>query len=311
MRWSWATTTSTTTTLGLALGLCLGGCELAEPDADDPTLRARAVVHGNQAVDGTPRLASIGTLFRVAPGLDPSEPEQARQLAVRAVHDRLAATFEVVGCDAELETDDDTTVGLALRGCRLLVWTLDAELEARAEVVTEPCETEPCPVTAIAWDLDIAELSSRVLGLPGTSFSGPAQLRAPVDPAQPMRWETFPGFVIETRWGRRLDTVSTASWTVDEDNCVQMDLGARLSLEDLDDDIDQRVGNVVLSVRGLRRCPGRCESAGDVQLSFAAGRVVRWSHDGDDTITVITPRGRSIEVSLPCAEEREEASSEQ
>lgn len=308
MRWSW--TTNHTKTIGLAVGLCLGGCELADPDPDDTTLRTRAVVDGNQAVDGTPRLAYIGALFRVAPGIDPSEPEQARQLTVRAVHDRLSTTFEVVGCDAEFETDDDTTVGLVLRGCRLLLWTLDAELEARAEVVTEPCETEPCPATAIAWDLDIAELSSRVLGLPGISFSGPAQLQAPVDAAQPMRWETFPGFVVETRQGRRLDTVSTASWTIDEDNCVQMDLGARLSLEDLDDGIDAEVGNVVVSVRGLRRCPGRCESTGDVQLSFAAGRVVSWSHDGDDTITVITPRGRSIEVSLPCAEEREEAPSE-
>ncbi|MEX1367792.1 MAG: hypothetical protein AB1Z98_31980 [Nannocystaceae bacterium] len=308
MRWSLPT--STTKTIGLAVGLGLGGCELAEPDADDPTLRTRAVVDGNQAVDGTPRLAYVGALFRAAPGLDPSDPDQARQLTVTAVHDRLAATFEVIGCDAELDTDDDTTIGLVLRGCRLLLWTLDAELEARAEIVTEACETEPCAATAIAWDLDIAELSSRVLDLPGTSFSGPAQLQAPVDPAQPMRWETFPGFVIETRLGRRLDTVSTASWTIDEDNCVWMDLGARLSLEDLDDDIDARVGNVVLSVRGLRRCPGRCESTGDVQLSFAAGQVVSWSHDGDDTITVITPRGRSIEVSLPCAEEREEASSE-
>lgn len=294
--------------LGATLGVAASACDPVEPDDDDETsLRAtRAVSYGSQSMDGTPRLAHIGALFEIDPSLDPSEPDALRRAAVQAVHDRLALTFQVIGCTAELDTDGDRSVSLRLEGCHLLTWTLDAEIDATARVETEACEAAPCPVF-VAWELDIAELRTSVLGLARSSMSGPAELRSPLDPAEPMHWQTFPGFIIETRLGLRFESVSTASWRVDDEDCVEIDLGARLALETRADALDEAIGNVVVSARGLRRCPSRCEEAGEVQLSFAAGQVVRWSHDGSDTITVHAPRERTFEVQLPCADRAEEA----
>lgn len=286
--------------LGLAAWSSALGCDLSAPDDDAMQVAARAVRHGNQAMDGQPRLAYVGALFAVDPSLDPSDPDAMRRAAVQAVHDRLALTFQSIGCDAELDTDGDATVSVHLQGCRLVLWTVDAEIEGTARVETEG-------TTAVVWDLDIAELSSGALGLPRASFSGPAELRAPLDPAEPMRWQTFPGFVLESRLGLRFDALSTASWSIGEDDCVEIELGARLTLETREDALDEAIGDVVISARDIRRCPGRCEESGDVELSFGAGKVVSWSHDGSDTITVHTPRERTFEVELPCAEERDGA----
>lgn len=281
----------------------LAGCDADEPD-DELALRdARAVVHGSDSLEGAPRLAYFGALFVVPPGLDPGDPEAVRRDTVAAVHQRLVATFAAIGCEAELDTDGEHTVGMSLQGCRLLAWTLDADVEAHAEVETAPCETGTC-ATAVVWDVDIGTLSTRRGLWPPTGFAGPAILRAPVDPAEPLRWDTQPGFVLETRLGLRFEALTRARWTVDEDDCVELELGSRLALEERDDALDEQIGDVVVSVRGLRRCPERCPEAGRVELSFAAGAVLAWEHDGSDTVTVQGPRGRSLEARLPCAEER-------
>lgn len=283
------------------------GCDPQTPTDDDHALRAaRAVGHGSQSMDGTPRMAAIGALFEVDPALDPTDPDALRQGAVQAVHDRLALTFQVVGCDAQLDTDGDRVVHVAFEGCRLMLWTFDVDIDAEARVETEACDDGTC-VTGVLWALDIAELSSSTLGLARSGMSGPAELRAPVDHAEPMRWETFPGFVLETRLGLRLEAVSTSTWALADDDCVTIDFGGRLSLETRIDEIDEAIGDVVVSARGIHRCPGRCEDAGDVQLAFGTGQVVEWSHDGSDTITVFAPRERTFEVVLPCADDAEGA----
>ncbi len=276
--------------IAVALG---GGCDLG-PDDDDLMLReARAVTHGSSSIDGTPRLAYFGNLFALPPGLDASDPEQLRTDAVMAIHTRLTFTFAAIGCDAAVETDGQTRVSVLLEGCALLLWTIDAELEAVARAEGE----------AVIWDLDITEMATGLRGLPPTHFYGPAELRAPVDPGERMEWSTPPGFVIETPLGRRFDTVSRASWLVGADNCVDLELGARLSLEEREDELDERIGELAVSVRDLRRCQGRCAEAGRVELSFGTGQVLAWTHDGSGTIVVRGPRGRMLEARLPCAEE--------
>jgi len=198
---------------------------------------------------------------------------------------------------------------MALSDCTLLLWTVDLELEATARVETEPCETGSC-ATAVLWDVDLGEMASGLRGLPPIRFSGPAELRAPVDPAARMRWTTQPGFTLETPLGLRFEALSTATWSIDADDCVEVDIGTRLSLEDGPgdeqgelDELDERLGDVVVSGRSLRRCPGQCPERGRVELSFGAGRLLAWEHDGSGTILVQGPRGRELEARLPCAED--------
>lgn len=298
--------------LGLAMALTsatLAACDVDDP-SDDPqevALRdARAVAHGSGSLDGAPRLVHLASQFALPPGLDASDPAALLGEAVAAAHARLTFGFAALDCEAEVDTDGQTRVSLALTGCTLLLWSIDAELEAVARVETEACDTGSCAV-AVLWDVDMTEVSTGLRGLPPARFSGPAELRAPVDPSARMQWRTLPGFVIDTPLGRRFESVSTASWIIDADDCVELDLGARLSLEPSADEevdaIDERIGDVVVSARALRRCPGQCPASGRVQLSFGAGQVLAWEHDGSGTIHVQGPRGRELEAELPCVQE--------
>jgi hypothetical protein len=291
------------------LAATLAACDVDDPsdDPQDATLRdARAVAHGSGSLDGAPRLVYLAGQFALPPGLDASDPTALLRNAVAAVHARLSFGFAALDCEATIDTDGQARVSLALTGCTLLLWSIDAELEAVARVETEACDTGTCAV-AVLWDVDMAEVATGLRGVPPARFSGPAELRAPVEPSARMQWRTLPGFVIETPLGRRFESVSTASWSIGADDCVELDLGARLSLEPSPgaqvDALDEQVGDVVVSARGLRRCPGQCPASGRVELSFGAGQVLAWTHDGSGTILVQGPRGRELEAQLPCAQE--------
>ncbi len=274
-------------------------------DADAVEARnARAVSHGSWSLGGAPGFAALGSLFKVDAGLDTSDHDTLRRDALTLVENRIALTFAALGCEIDLSTDGDRRLNLSMQGCRLLLWTIDTELEAVARVETVPCEAGDC-ADAITWELDAAELATGLLRLPKTRFFGPAELRAPLVEGEPMQWQTQPGFVLQTRQGQRFEMLSYASWTDDDEGCLQMDMGSRLELELEDDELDALVGQLVLSARGVHRCPGKCASAGEVELSFGAGYVVAWSHDGSDTVTAKTPRGREFEAQLPCAEEND------
>jgi hypothetical protein len=303
-----ATTTiqRSTVAMALALGVALA-CDAEDPGDDELEQRdARAVAHATGPLEGAPRLVYLAGQFAVAPGLDPADPDAFLLDAVAAVHARLAFVFEAIDCGASVETDGQTRVSLALSDCTLLLWSIDTELEAVARVETEACETGTC-AAAVQWDVDIAEMATGLRGLPPIRFSGPAELRAPVDPGERMQWQTQPGFTIETPLGLRFEALSTASWSIGADDCVEVDIGARLSLEARDgarpDALDERIGDVVLTGRNLRRCPRTCPERGRVELSFGAGQVLAWEHDGSDTIVVEGPRGRRLEAELPCEAE--------
>lgn len=298
--------TSTMQRWALAV-MALAACD-PEPTDDDGAQRdARAVAHATGTLDGTPRLLHLAAQFAVPAGLDPADPDALLRDAVVATRNRLAFVFDAIACEATIESDEAARITMAMSGCTLLLWTVDLELEAVASVETEPCDAGTCAV-ALRWDVDLAEMASGLRGLPPARFSGPAELRAAVDPSAPLQWSTRPGFVIETPLGLRFETLGSASWRVDADDCVVVDIGARLSLEERPgeglDELDERIGDVVVSGRGLRRCPGRCPEAGRVELSFGAGQVLAWEHDGSGAILVQGPRGRELEAELPCAEEQ-------
>lgn len=279
-------------------------CDTGTPSDEIAKEReARAVALATGPLDGAPRLAYLSSQLAVPVGLDPAEPDVVLRETVVAAHDRLAFLFEVIGCDGAVDTDGQTRVSLALSGCRLLLWSIDAELEAVARVEAQACEAGSC-AAAVRWDLDIAEMATGLRGLPPVRFSGPAEIRAPVDVGERMQWQTMPGFVIETPLGLRFESLSTARWLIDADDCVEVEIGARLSLESRagaePDALDERVGDIVLSGRDLRRCPGSCPERGRVELSFGAGHVLAWEHDGSGTIVVLGPRGRQLEAELSC-----------
>lgn len=282
-------------------------CDPETSPNDDAQRDARAVAHATGPLDGAPRLIYLAGQFVVPPGLEATDPDALLLETVATTHARLSFGFDALDCDATVETDGQARISMTLSGCTLLLWVVDLELDAVARVETEPCETGTC-ATAVLWDVDLGEMASGLRGLPPVRFSGPAELRAPVDPAMPMRWATQPGFTIETPLGLRFETLSTATWSIGDDDCVEVDIGARLSLEERQggelDELDERIGDVVVSGRGLRRCPGQCPERGRVELSFDAGRVLAWEHDGSGTILVQGPRGRELEASLPCAEEQ-------
>lgn len=303
------------TVLGTGLA---SACDPGEPgDSGDPTMddeqmRAadiRAASHGVASLDSTPPFVHVGNLFAYEPPLfgevDPTDADAVRRHAVTTVYNRLAFTFAVLGCEPELTTDDERMISVHLQGCQLVLWELDASVVATlAEVEMSPCDAGEC-ASRVIWELDIDELKSGLVGLPKSGYVGRIDIEAPLDPTERMAWSTRPGFAIETGIGLHFDTLSTADWLVyGDDKCIDLNMGARLSLEEREDELDELIGDIVISARGVNRCPSQCPHAGDVQLSFGAGHVLSWTHDGSQTLTVRGPRGREVEITPPCAEQQ-------
>lgn len=98
---------------------------------------------------------------------------------------------------------------------------------------------------------------------------------------------------------------SEASWLYDRDtDCIDADFAGRVRLVDLDpslDDLDARIGDIVLEVDGYRRCGDACPERGDVNLLYGFGEVLRWPYEGEENARVTGPRGRSFDAMLPCA----------
>ncbi|MCH9683807.1 MAG: hypothetical protein K0V04_20415 [Deltaproteobacteria bacterium] len=282
------------------------GCDALLLDAQLVERDTRAVTHATGALDGTPQFTLVGGYFAIGNNPpDAGDPDTVRRTSVTAVADRLQFTFDLFRCSARVDHDGDRTLSVDVRGCQILLWDYDIELEAQARIETVDCDTGTC-AAAVVWDIDIADLASGVVGFNKVRYAGPVEVRAPLSPAEPMQWQTQPGFVVHSRLGPRFETLATTSWIRDDDECITVDMGARLTLEERADDLDERVGDVVLSVRGLQRCPGSCAHAGDVQLTFGTGQVLAWTYQGGGSILVTGPRGRELEVQLPCANEMNE-----
>ena len=290
---------------GVGLALAVGpSCDTqSRPSrAEATTSDNRAVGLAASSLEGIPRLVFFAQHFALDPALTADDADQFVTRAIDDTRNALIDEFSRFGCAVIDIQADGNTLSALVSSCPILTLTFDAEVDVVAQLVeADPSECSEgfCPV-AVLWDFDISQLTIGPAIGRRNSFSGPAQLRAPVDPDEPMGWQTHPGYTLETRLGPRFDMLSTATWTSDAEGCMDMDIGSRLQVEETDEPLDETLGDIVISSRGVRRCPFQCTLAGDVEVSFQSGSLLRWSFTGEETLLVTGPLGKTLEVDLPC-----------
>ncbi|MFO0635264.1 MAG: hypothetical protein U0168_20645 [Nannocystaceae bacterium] len=286
----------------LALLAVLAIAPACDPDAIDLAVERLVADRSIDAVSAKTNMALVAERFSGEAAMADMTVAQARARAVELLQLRLEA-LNLIDCRTTVTADRDAgTLQSVSERCRIGLVGLDGELDARVEIETAPCDTGECP-SAVVWTLDRFDLEIGPDLARRPHFSGPVTLRDPVDPNLPMSWTTGEDFTIENRLGV-FDSISHASWTVDADDCVTMQLESRLQRLDRDQDddgSDDEIGTLVLSVAGLQRCPAKCPSAGDVQLAFGRGAVLQWSY-GERTVEVQGPRGLHLRKTLACAQ---------
>lgn len=285
----------------LALFALLAIAPACDPDALDLAVERVVADRSIDAVSAKTNMALVAERFSGEAAMADMTVAQARARAVELLRLRLEA-LNLIDCRTTVMADGDAGTLHALSDrCRIGLIGLDGELDARVEIETAPCARGECP-SAVVWTLDQFDLEIGPDLARRPHFSGPVTLRDPVDPSLPMSWTTGEDFTIENRFGV-FDSISHASWTVDADDCVTMQLESRLQRldGDADDDNDREIGTLVLSVAGLQRCPATCPTAGDVQLAFGRGAVLQWSYGGR-TVEVQGPRGLHLRKTLACAQ---------
>lgn len=299
--------------LGVAsVAVLLLGCAAERPGEDplidtrsaDPVVTSRTTA----TLGGSAGLVRLGQAFRASGGAEGLAPEVVAGIQFNIVVAALEQWYErTLGCspDGLLTTDalslearfDETCDGLVRPTGRFT---------ASVEVEQAPCDgaQDMCAV-AIAWTLvfDGLELASP-LRASNPTYDGTLGLRSPLDADARMTWRTGPDFAMAFGVGT-LAYASEASWVYDDDtDCIDADFSGRMRLVDVDpalDDLDARIGEIVLEVEGYRRCGEACPEGGSVNVIYGFGEVLRWAYDGGDEARVRGPRGRAFDAPLPCA----------
>lgn len=289
------------------LGLvALAGCDEAdEPEVLDP---ADVVVaeRSNSSLKATVNLAHVADIYHAN---DISQlvltPDQVRSLAVLGLTFSLDHVYEIFGCEPMIDTDGQSYVQATFVGCSTLF--LELEGTARADITVEVDETSG-RATGVNWRVDGRQFSihnPRQEFAP--LFAGVVTLTTPLDGGA-MKWRTGPTvehaddhFEIDLPIGR-FDARSVASWTIDDADCVTMDLEAQLTNLEMEDDLDEEIGDIVVSVKGLRQCQDRCPEGGAVDLTYGAGKILQWTYAAESVVEISGPGGTRFEGSLPCAD---------
>lgn len=294
----------------LLLGLCAGvGCDeetgSEELDPADVVVAERS----NTSLKATVNLAHVANIYHSSDvstlNLDAATLQTLAFLALNASLDHV---YTIFGCTPMIETDDETFANATYLeatfvGCRTPF--LELEGTARAEITVEVDEVTGKP-TGVNWRVDGSDFS---IHNPRQEFSplfrGVVTLTTPIDGGA-MKWQTGPtpehpedGFEIDLPIGR-FDARSIASWTIDANECVTMDLEAQLTQLDMEDDLDEEIGDIVVSVKHLRQCKDRCPEDGEVDLAYGAGKILEWTYEADSFVDIRGPGGTSFEGALPC-----------
>ena len=297
---------------GLTIAVSLLGCDaegsdeapLVDTRSADPVVASRT----SSTLTGSDGLVRLGQAFRATGGAVKLAPEIVAGIQFNIVVAALEQWYErTLGCspDGLLTTDglrldatfDETCDGFVRPSGRF---------SAEVEVEQGECEDDDgmCAV-AIVWTLvtDDLELASPLRAF-NPEYNGTLSLRSPLDENERMTWRTGSDFSMAFGIGT-LAYESEASWLYDRDtDCLDANFSGRVQLVDLDpslDDLDARIGEIVLEVDGYRRCGDACPERGDVNLLYGFGEVLRWVYDGGEEARVTGPRGRSFDAPLPCA----------
>ena len=289
----------------LAIAL-VAACDRGEPDYEYRGVDVIVADRSAHAVSNNTNLAGIAELlFSADPSLlDATSVDDARSLAVLTLVVRLGA-INFKDCTPQITYDMAAgSVDAIFDGCRVGLLKVDGDSHATVEIETEACDTGECPA-AVLWTLHDFD----VLIGPSESkphFAGDVLLRDAIQPPgeleEPMSWQTLPGFTITNALGV-FETSSHATWTVDDERCVDMQMESLLERNDDDDaDPERKIQTIVVGVEGLHRCPLRCPSDGRVRISFGTGALLDWTYEDGGQVEVKAPRGRTFVHQLICAE---------
>jgi hypothetical protein len=287
-----------------ALSLAIVGAFACDPGDDGDEVELAVADRSANAVTNKTNLALLAEFFAADPVLSGTTVEQARAGAVAL----LVARLDVINfkeCTPQVTSDSVAgRVTASFTGCRVGLLAVEGDAEATVQIETTPCARGECP-SAVVWTLPDFDVVVGPAGVSRPQFNGVIVLRDPIqaagEPELPMSWTTEPGFTITNRLGV-FETISHASWTVDAQRCVQMQLEARIERVDTDDAIDRHIRTIVVSVDGLRRCPAHCPERGRVRIAFGRGALLEWSYDEGGEVEVDAPRGRRFAQTLACRE---------
>jgi hypothetical protein len=289
--------------IALGLGLCaaLGCDQQPDPEPEEAFDEADIVVaeRSNSSLKATVNLAHVADIYRANDIGDLVVDEQTvRSLAVLALQISLEHVYDLFGCEPMIDTDGSTYVQATFVGCRTLFLELEGTARAGIEVLTDAGSPQ-----AIEWRVDGTDFSIHNPQQEFTPlFRGIVRLTTSLRGGT-MKWETGGEedgpFEIDLAIGR-FDARSVASWTIDDNECVTMDLEAQLTQLDMDDDLDEEIGDIVVSVDKLVQCQDRCPQEGTVNLAYGAGEILQWSYSDESVVQIAGPGGRHFEAALPC-----------
>lgn len=291
----------------VGLGCVLGvgsGCDPSAPDDPEEEIgQSVATMRSSSTLAATANFALVAQNFRADLSdmdVPHTEPEAVRGAILFRLLLRLDALYGLFSCERQITTlEANESYRIGFNGCALGYLELSGSLDATLTVESDP---QSGLATAVTWVVDASdfEASTPQRDL-RPRFRGPVSLTTSLVRDEPMRWAMLPGHTIELPAGL-FAAESSASWLVDDDDCVTMDLDARLTLLEPADDLDREVGDIALAAKDVHRCRAECPSAGEVTLTYGAGSILRWTYNEGGEVDVIGPRGRLFTATLPCAE---------
>ena len=298
----WAVSAGRHRAFGLAIAIGVGAIACDEEPAEPEVVDAADIVvaeRSNSSLKATVNLAHVADIYRAGDVGDlVLTPELAQSLAVLGLRYALDHVYQAFNCAPMIETDDRTYVQATFVGCRTLFLELEGTARAEIGVLVDEANVP----TGIEWLVDGTEFS---IHNPRQEFNplfrGKVLLRTPIGPG-PMEWETGVDgepFEIDLDIGA-FDARSLASWTIDDNECVTMDLEAQLTRLDVEDDLDEEIGDIVVSVDDLVQCQDRCPESGTVNLVYGAGEILQWTYTAENVVQISGPRSRHFEATLPC-----------
>lgn len=277
----------------LAAGLALLFAVACGDDGNDDS---EAVAHETAAaVSSSAELASVSQRFEALELLATTPIATAPQVALTEVEARIRAAVTANEC-LGVDTDQATYIDLAFDDCRVGLFglgRLDGALSATLSFETASCGPGTCPAVMI---VTLATDRLRISGPAGGRWFevvGTWELRDPIIGDAPTTTESDLTFSRE-RGSQTFD--GSSSFTFDTRRCIELDAEVRLVVVDRDD-----LGDIAVAVDSLARCPNQCPTGGDVSIAFGAGEILAWEYSGAGQAVAVGPRGKELDVALPCA----------